>query len=507
MNESSVSLIYKLRKEGKLDEALDLANDLFLLHPKNLSVQTAKAWIIYDILKSESNTVNLNTVTNLLSQLSNLKLDNSLELLFNQVAFQIGKLLFTAERKGVANNHLKNKIFETIKSLHITRPSSAHSFILKAFLKSGEAWPKFFQFLDWWGLENLRPEDYTPERFNDREIPALAERTFAKYASALLNQSDSNASQGYPIDTDRIRGLIGLLDTLLIEHPEFKFTRYYKTKLQLLLGVSKDETIHDFIPFVQSNFTEFWVWQLLGEIHADNPGMELSCYCKALSCNSPSGFLVKVREKFIDTLLKLNYFNEAKNELDILIRTREKNGWSVPGKILSLKNAEWYQNATAAQNSQSFYVQNKDLAEDLVFGNLPKKLVVVEHVDTQKNIVHFVENKKSKGRFKSREKSVKLHPGKVLEIRVAKDKKPGFFKLLTLNEVDSNVSCPCMKTFEGKFSKNENAHFAMVRDVYVPLKLCNPKLVNGTDVTGIAVISFNRSKNSWGWRAVTLSAS
>jgi len=64
-----------------------------------------------------------------------------------------------------------------------------------------------------------------------------------------------------------------------------------------------------------------------------------------------------------------------------------------------------------------------------------------------------------------------------------------------------------MKTFEGKFSKNENAHFAMVRDVYVPLKLCNPKLVNGTDVTGIAVISFNRSKNSWGWRAVTLSAS
>src|SRR5690606_30201825 len=108
------------------------------------------------------------------------------KMVFDQCAWKIGSMVYALQKTSPVDYTKINTLFEIVKTFHFTKPSEAYSFIFKAFLKGHAQWSNYLEFADWWGLENLLPEDYQAEEFEGRKLLSTAEQAYMAYAKKLL---------------------------------------------------------------------------------------------------------------------------------------------------------------------------------------------------------------------------------------------------------------------------------------------------------------------------------
>ena len=58
--------------------------------------------------------------------------------------------------------------------------------MIKAFHNGFQNWSRFIEFADWWGLENFSDADFQQEEYNDRQMPALADKVYGAYCKKLI---------------------------------------------------------------------------------------------------------------------------------------------------------------------------------------------------------------------------------------------------------------------------------------------------------------------------------
>ena len=139
-------------------------------------------------------------------------------------------------------------------------------------------------FFDWWNLDNLTPEDYTPYiNQKGQKIMTLAERAFIANSKALLRLNDLG----------RIEEFLPKLDNLINTHQEMMYPGYFYGKLLLALGSNSDEALKVIIPFARKKITEFWVWQLLSDVFTNDEDKQLACLLRAVHCRTQETWLTR----------------------------------------------------------------------------------------------------------------------------------------------------------------------------------------------------------------------
>lgn len=427
--------INELRKEGNLEEALNMVNRDLENEPDNIWIKRAASWVYYAYIKENAKPENYETFMQYLQKLKNLDIPEDDVMVYDNVAWQIGSMVYALQKEEHPDYRKFDAIFATIRMFHFKVPSKSYSFLFKSFIKLSEGWQGFLDFVDWWNLDNFRQEDFVKEELNGRSMPSLAERAYMAYAKKLIEgESADQFGHHRAIDKERISAFLPKLELLIEQHPDFQYLPFYKAKLLLTMGDNED-ALSAFRPFARQKKNEFWVWELMAEIFSDDDELQMACYCKALSLGTKEDFLVKLRQAFAAFLVERKMYNEAKTEIEIVLDTRQKNKWGIPGQINQWKNESWYQSAEAKRNNAELYRKYKSKAEEILFQDIPEVVVVVKFVNTDKKIINFVKDKNTAGFFNFSGLIDKPVVGDILKVRFNGKLRKGFNKVLTVKKV------------------------------------------------------------------------
>lgn len=497
--------IKELRQSGKLEEALQMANLALEAEPDNIWNKRAASWVYYDYLKKYAHPESFEDFKENLTAIKDLQLPEEEKMLFDNCAWQIGKLVWGLQKAEQVDYGKINELFNIIRDFHFTKPSEAYSYIYKTFHKGYQNWPEYLAFADWWNFENFRSEDYLKEEFNGRKVMSIVEQAYIAYSKKLLEGDTSITIDGEGlVDTSKIRLFLPRLDVIIEKHPEYQYPPYFKAKLLLALG-GGENVLSAFLPFAKQKRNDFWVWELMAEMFPEDKDVQFACYCKALSLRTPEDFLVKLRQTFAEMLIEKQMYNEAKTEIQKVIAIREKHSWKLPAQIVQWTGQDWYKSATAKRDNHDLYSNHIKQAEEILFQDTPEELVTVEFVNENKSMLNFVKDKQKFGFFNYSEKLTKPKVGDVLKVRFSGEGKNGFYKILTAKKAGEGVNSDAKKSFKGTLRIISPQNFGFVEDILVdPAIIKRSKLTDGQVVSGTALLSFNKKKNEWGWKAIEL---
>lgn len=493
-----------LRKEGKLEEALALATQDLEGDPENVWNKRAISWVYYDFLKHDAEQDHLEACVEHLEKIKDLNLSEEEDMLFDQVAWKVGKVIYTLGKAEQVDYEIANRIFDCIQRFHFTKPSAGYSFLLKAFLKLNKDWNRFIGFCDWWNLDNFQAEDYLPEEFDGKRMMPLAEQAYVAYSRKLVAQLKVPFSSSRDALKQKIIEFLPRLDHITEAHPEYQYPAYYKAKLLIGTG-DQDNVLSAFIPFARQKRNDFWVWDLLADHFQSDREKRFACLCKALSLNSPEEYLGKVRQKFIQELINKENYPAARLEIDQLLQVREDKGWKIPGKVQSWISSEWYKSTEAAKSNTGLYKSHIAIAEELLYADMPEETIVIDFVNRDKKMIHFIDGEKQQGFFKYG--NMKFRVGDVLKVRLERKGDSGFCHALSVKPTDAEAPDSIVKAFSGKFTVHPNKTIGFIGDVLVVLRdFASTNLNDGELVQGQAIASYNKKKEEWGWKAIKVTS-
>lgn len=499
------SEISELRKSGKIEEALVLANQYLEEPTDDLYLKRAVSWVFYELVKKAVLEHSYEDLEKYMGKVAQVNLPDEEHMVFDNCAFKLGSFLFKEDRNN-ENQHL-DQLFELIRNFHFTKPSEAYSFLLKAFLHHKDGWHRTRLFLDWWNLDRLRPEDYLKEEYNGNRTISLAEKAYISYAKKLLDEHTQMQAAGIPMEdsfSQQIEVFLKRLDRLIDRYPEMEYPPFYKAKLLMSLG-DTENVLSALLPFARKRQRDFWIWDLMAEALPEDRNTRIACYCKALSLPASQEFLVRVRLNLAKELIAASMYSEAKTEIQQYIATVTEQGWPVKSIVLDWQQQAWYGESEGSQDNRPLYNKLLHQAEELLFRDIPEEQIAVEFVNHQKKILNFIRDKSTYGFFKYSRFRIRPSVGMILNVRFETKAVGGLNKVFTVREAINADDMPSIKEVQDNISINANGGFGFVEDVYLPPKLIKEHgITDGQNIKVKAIQSYNKTKDKLGWKAIEL---
>ena len=492
--------IKELRQSGQLEEALQMAKAELEADPTNIWTKRNISWVYYEYLKANSTAETYEEFISWLNQLIELELPEDEKMLFDSLSFQLGKLLFALTKVEPIPFQKIHGLFELVRNFHFTKPSDGYSFLLKGFHKGLKDNRSYLDFIDWWGLENLSEQDFQKEKMpNGREIMALAEQVFIAYAKQLLPHRDLQGNAVF--NRDKAQEFLPKLEALEEKYPNYQYPPYFQAKLLLALGDTED-VLSALIPFARKKQNDFWVWEILAEAVESEPGKVFSCHCRALVCTSPEEMLVGARQKMAEAMIQRELYNEAKTEIEKILRVKAEHGHRIPNVITQWESQPWYTDAQALDSNKIFYKKHTDLAEEILFSDTPEELVFVEFVNSDKKVLNFIASEDKFGFFKYDRFLKRVLPGEVLSVRFNGGANGGWYNVLTCKKASDEAFKSQFQTeVEGKVRIKDGSSFGFIEDAFIHPKLVSKyQLKDGQEFKGQIIKTYDSKKEKWGWK-------
>lgn len=494
--------IKELRQSGKLEEALIMAKAELEVQPDNIWGKRNISWVYYDYLKQNVASVDLEAFISHLTDIKNLELPAEEKMLFDNLSWQIGSIIFKTMGTADFQHSKLIQLIEISQSFEYTKPSEGYSFLFKAFHKALKIDDKYLQFADWWNFENFREEDYQKETLpNGREMMSIVEQAYITYAKHLL--PIQNPDGEIVFDKEKALAFIEKLSVLEENYKEYQYPAYFKAKLLLAAG-DQDHMLESLLPFAKKKRNDFWVWEILAEAFSSEPDKVFACYCKALSCKSPEEMLVGLRQKMARILISKNNYNEAKTEIELLVKARNEHVYRIPGEVVNWQSQEWYRNAGVQKSNLDFYKKYIPEAEAILFYDVPEEQIIVEFVNSDKKILNFIASESKYGFLKYDRFFRDIRIGDILRVRFQGGTNEGMHQLYTAIKIDDKaIKSEFFKEVDGLVKIPSGKAFGFINDIFIPPSLVTKlKLTDGIKYKGKAMKTYNKEKKQWSWKII-----
>lgn len=495
--------VTRLRKEGKIEEALAMAQEDYQKDPTNVWNKRSLSWVYYEFCKKAAVENHINDFLENVQKIKDLQLPQEDKMVFDTLTWEYRKLLAASITGEKIDFQRVNSLYQSLKGMHFTLPSKEFSVLVTAL---HNVFKESYQYTEVMGkcLKYLRPEDFLPEVYNDRKLMPLTERIYYAYVKNILKGEPTTNGFGeitYNVNKEKVRDFLPTLDSWIVAHPEYTFLPYYKAKMELLLGDT--DTLTTFLPFTKKKKNDFWVWQLLSEIVIDKE-KEFACLCKALTLKTPESFLGRVRTNLAKLLIEKQLYNEARTEIEVVLKEKQESGHKVPNQLQQWQQESWYAEAQPLNDNdnKALYNKYKGQAEAILYEDIPQEVIVLSYVNQEKKTANFVKNKQKQGYFKYDKLLRNPQVGQVLKVRMEVfDEEKNAYTLLTAQE-DKTATCEALKEQEGVL-KIIGSGNGFVGDIFVNQQLIEKKhWTNGQLVKITAFLSYDKKKGKWGWAAI-----
>ena len=491
---ATIKEITALCKAGNVEDAYVMALADWQATPDDVWAQREVGWTLYYLLKPDIDRHDARAFNEHLYTYAQLSLLADDDMIQESILWRITEYV-----RGLQKNDVQSLdgLFSTIQSLKF-KPSRPYSFLLKLVLQF-EGWKRLADFLEWWQLDHFMPEDYQPfQSENGKRLMALAERGYVAMARELVKGADK----------EKMRAFIPKMETLMDEYPDMLYPGYFCGKMLITLGTTPDEALQKVIPFAKKKVSEFWVWQLLAEIFADNDKeRQMACLLRASHCRTQEAFLGKLRIRLADNYIHQGDYNRARHHIDIVARTYLSHGWRLPFEVQCWVREPWIQQAKADASDP---IDWQGITDVLLFADAKEAIAVVTYVDPQKHraVIVYGEKKSSMERY-DRWK-VKVNVGTLLKIRYTDNHgKVAHIVGAETVGVEAIADLPYCKKVSGMVLQRDGQAFAFLKTFNDKLFIAPPvvakhHLSNGQRIEALAVLDYNKKRDSWGWNCVSV---
>lgn len=489
---ATVKDITTMCREGKVLEAYQLAREEFIESPTNEWAQKSLGWTLYYFIRADVDAADYDNLLIHIDELLSLgKLNVTPDaMILDNVQFKVAEFIKNhVDEADDASPAKLSALFSRLRSFTF-EPSKGHSFLLQSILRCN-AWDEMADFIEWWGLDNLTEEDFTPFTLpNGKKMMTLAERAYIAYAKALLKTPDD----------DRINAFLPKLDALMTQHDEMTYPGYFYGKLLLLQGRDGEEALEAIIPFARKKSTEFWVWQLLADVFADDDDKQLACLLRAVHCRTQEAFLGKVRTKLAEAYVRRGLFAQARFQAEAVARAYTSNGWRVPRDVADWFSESWFCEAVPDDVAPLDYMA---ISDEVLCQGAEKCIAVVTYYDPKlkKAAVVYGQEQRLFQRL-----DTPVQAGDILHLYYVTDKE-GHVKVIHTMKAKLPDGLSYARHIDGSIVRRDGQNFAFLKAkkmyVFVPPTLvASVNLKNGDRIKGIIVTDYNKQKEKWDWVCV-----
>lgn len=277
--------------------------------------------------------------------------------------------LIKGEFEGKQDDELSSPVVQRAKrNLHTYlqldiggRDPLLHSLMLRHALRLARGdHLKILPFLRLWNPSKFSEEDFTRQTGKDGNIyPALVED--------VIKAAASEAAESDRAD-DRHFILPHVQDTVK-RFTDNVWLKLDLTKLLRDMGRT-DEALTLAVEFAREKASEYWAWELIGDLVPSDIDLKLSCYAKALICSQDDNFVGKVRLKLASLLAK-SHPAEARFEVERVLAHRTRAGHNIPREVQAMLESAWFSDVSPRSTERTFYARYTEAAEALLFSHLP----------------------------------------------------------------------------------------------------------------------------------------
>ena len=486
----TIAEITALKKSGQIAEALLEAEALFAANPRDYAVATCAAWVYVEAMKQWANDSMLNDFCDCIRKFKTICLPIEREgILYSNVLWAVRRLLAYYVEHPMLDKQGLDTLVSELSGLPIN-VDDAYRSLLSTAAKIKD-WPTFPSFVEWWNLDNLRDTDYKKQEYEDKALMSLAETTYNALCRCMMACADD----------DKILAFVDLLDAVIAKHPDYQYLPYYQAKLLFKTGET-ERALEALKPFARKKTSDFWVWLLLGDEVSDD-SQKMMFYCKAALCGGKDEMLVKMREQVGFYLIRNGKREMGKYLIVKVISTRAKENKLPSYDIQSVTREAWW-NTTPAQWDAHFAEEQALGADEYLFGKMNQYEVLVTFVNTPKCAISFLTEDQHNGFFVDHSKQLRtIKENDVLQIAAQEIPERGITKVRRWKKVADRTNPHFYNSYSGSLRKSAGG-FGFVGSVFVHASLANG-FADRAFVAGTAVMAFDKKKQSYGWKAMTIS--
>ena len=434
-----------------------------------------------------------------------------LKVAYVNVGWCLYRLLAELAPKPDPDVELVNKCFNIYKRFEILGPSNLHAQMLRIALYFKDVdGVDLLDFLHGWNFSHFREEDYAPFKTGTGTIiPSLCERAYLTYSRVLLGSMRSSDPTTVEKAKEYAQEFLPLLEEVLEKLPRNVWLPYARTLLMSQLG--KPQRVQmELVHLLKTQNNQFWAWASLAESLAmegrDNDA--LACYSKAFFLPAQGELASHVRESFAGLLVKLRLYNEARTEIEQVLRNRKKKG-DVSKAMQSWSEEEWYKNSRYAPTNKMLYTRHAGRADALLWADLPDSVAIVTHVDPERGVFFFAVDKKIGGKHNVKGPFMKVKVGDILalKLREAETEMGKAWKVVggrfERERVPKDICQVINETIQIPYGRDFG--FMKPSNIYVGADLVKKnRLYDGQHLKGIALLSYNKAKAEWGWKMIAV---
>ena len=156
------------------------------------------------------------------------------------------------------------------------------------------------------------------------------------------------------------------------------------------------------------------------------------------------------------------------------------------------------------QRFQSYVVQDRPGA--IPWDIFEEQIGVVDHVNTQKKLLHYLIDRKLDGVVHFTDLKERLHEGDAIVVRFSSftGKQGELQRVVTARKANEPAPISLLKTFEGHVSLGNGMGFTD-NGIFIPPPLVvEHQIQNGSRISGKAVLNYNKKRLEWGWKALKI---
>jgi len=454
-----------LRKAGNLQEAWDLACPEVQENPEDTYLKSAFFWLCYAFLKEVQVGIKQRAAGNNGNYRPNLAEQERIGFLLNWVGW-----------------------------LNMPAGGFEYRSLLLTFQHNLEYFPELIILLSQQQPSLFEAGDEQPYVNDKGESPSLTLK-FARKCAKGWQEHDSLRQR---LD---IRALIALLNAIrgrMRDNKHGIWLDYDQAKCLIMAGQLVEA--RDFvIPVLRKKQSEPWAWGALAATYLQSePSVAILLFAQGLLHVSDDKFAIKLWIGLAPLLASVGNVAEASMCVKRAITVYQHEGWKLKSNLEKLSQAAWYNTEVSVDGLGVFLQQSAQGAPQYLLGNTKSVTGIVENIHQSGKGFHvYVDRHKSYsvrlGLFK-----LKSSPeiGSYVALKVADDGEvveavPAEATVIT----DSNI-------YSGEL-RVTNKGFGFVNDTFVPPFLIRPE-INGSKVQLTRVMSKDKKKGAFGWKAIQL---
>lgn len=405
-------------------------------------------------------------------------------------------------RENIAPTTIEKKQIDfwasRISTLQITLPSELIDFRLwNLFRDLGKFCEPICLFVLRSGRSIFSEKDYEPFKTEKGESPSLVTRLAHMVAANYLQHVDSSQ-----LDPARVIALLKHAQESAKDSPQGKVWLNYDMARIFKAAGRIDKAREAYSSVLKRKGSESWAWFGLASTYLDEPKKAIALTAFGLTCTHDPKFSIPGLVQMAELLAEAGDHEYASKVLIKLCDIYNQNGWQLRDKVVGLTSSSWFDGSLNTKDLDAYIARLAVGANEVSMADPTYFSGVVQSVH---------ESGKGASVYIDRNKTLPVRKGVFLNRRIPA---PGtYVKILcdmgsdTQDVASAEPIAPIestdIRSFRGEIVVTEKGLGFVTKEVFVPPGMTGG-ISTGSNVSGIAVMAYDKSKDRYGWKAITL---